>query len=43
MTVVARIQLNGVRGGTLVDTTIIVAASEEDDEGRWVKHKGRRR
>ncbi len=30
-----------VKTGTLVDATIIASASEADDEGRWVKHKGR--
>ncbi|MCQ1571683.1 IS5 family transposase [Neorhizobium galegae] len=30
-----------VKTGTLVDATIIISASEDDDEGRWVKHKGR--
>jgi IS5 family transposase len=30
-----------VKTGTLVDATIITSASEDDDEGRWVKHKGR--
>jgi len=30
-----------VKAGTLVDATIIVSASEEDIEGRWVKHKGK--
>lgn len=31
-----------VKTGTLVDATIISSASEEDGDGRWVKHKGRR-
>jgi IS5 family transposase len=31
-----------VKAGTLVDATIIASASEGDDEGRWVKHKGKR-
>ena len=31
-----------VKIGTLVDVTIIASASEEDGDGRWVKHKGRR-
>jgi IS5 family transposase len=31
-----------VKTGTLVDATIIASASEGDDEGRWVKHKGKR-
>lgn len=26
---------------TLVDATIIASASKADDDGRWVKHKGR--
>ena len=30
-----------VKTGTLVDATIIVSASKEDDEGHWVKHKGK--
>ena len=30
-----------VKAGTLVDATIIASASEEDEEGRWVKHKGK--
>jgi IS5 family transposase len=30
-----------VKTGTLVDATIIASASEDDDDGRWVKHKGR--
>jgi len=28
-----------VKTGTLVDATIIVSASKEDDEGHWVKHR----
>lgn len=31
-----------VKTGTLVDATIIVSASEQDDDARWVKHKGKR-
>jgi IS5 family transposase len=31
-----------VKTGTLVDATIIASASEDDDDGRWVKHKGKR-
>jgi len=31
----------GVKTGTLVDATVVASASEGDDEGRWVKHKGR--
>ncbi len=31
-----------VKTGTLVDATIIASASVEDDDGRWVKHKGKR-
>lgn len=31
-----------VKTGTLVDATIIASASEDDDDARWVKHKGRR-
>lgn len=30
-----------VKTGTLVDATIIASASEEDDDARWVKHKGK--
>ena len=30
-----------VRTGTLVDTTIIASASEDDEEGHGVKHKGK--
>jgi IS5 family transposase len=30
-----------VKAGTLVDAMIIASASEDDDEGRWVKHKGK--
>lgn len=30
-----------VKAGTLVDATIIASASEDDDEARWVKHKGK--
>jgi IS5 family transposase len=30
-----------VKTGTLVDATIVASASEDDDEDRWVKHKGR--
>lgn len=30
-----------VKVGTLVDATIITSASEDDADGRWVKHKGR--
>ncbi|MER9204041.1 hypothetical protein NKH74_33970 [Mesorhizobium sp. M0933] len=30
-----------VKTGTLVDATIIASASEDDEEGHWVKHKGR--
>ncbi|MCP2001275.1 IS5 family transposase [Nitrobacter winogradskyi] len=31
-----------VKVGTLVDATIIASASEDDVDGRWVKHKGKR-
>ncbi len=31
-----------VKTGTLVDATIIASVSEDDDEARWVKHKGKR-
>ncbi|WP_257558187.1 transposase [Sphingobium sp. CFD-2] len=31
-----------VKTGTLADATIITSASEQDDDGRWVKHKGKR-
>ena len=30
-----------VKTGTLVDATTIASASEDDDEARWIKHKGR--
>jgi IS5 family transposase len=30
-----------VKVGTLVDATIIASASEDDGDGRWVKHKGK--
>lgn len=30
-----------VKTGTLVDATVIASASEGDDDGRWVKHKGK--
>lgn len=30
-----------VKIGTLVDATIIASATEADDDGHWVKHKGR--
>lgn len=30
-----------VKTGSLVDATIIASASETDEDGRWVKHKGR--
>jgi IS5 family transposase len=30
-----------VKAGTLVDATIITSATEDDDEARWVKHKGK--
>jgi transposase, IS5 family len=30
-----------VKTGTLVDATIVASASEDDPDGRWVKHKGR--
>jgi IS5 family transposase len=30
-----------VKTGTLVDATIIMSASEGDDDARWVKHKGK--
>ena len=30
-----------VKTGTLVDATIVASASEADEDGRWVKHKGR--
>ena len=31
-----------VKTGTLVDATIIASASEDDEDARWVKHKGKR-
>lgn len=30
-----------VKTGTLVDATIIASSSKDDDEARWVKHKGK--
>lgn len=30
-----------VKTGTMVDATVIASASEEDEDGRWVKHKGK--
>lgn len=30
-----------VKTGTLIDATIIASASEDDDDARWVKHKGK--
>ncbi len=30
-----------VKTGTIVDATIIASASKDDDEARWVKHKGK--
>jgi transposase, IS5 family len=30
-----------VKTGTIVNATIIASASEDDDDARWVKHKGR--
>jgi IS5 family transposase len=30
-----------VKTGTLVDATIIASASEDDEGGHWIKHKGR--
>ncbi len=40
------IQLNAkairVKAGTIVDATIIASASEDDGDGRWVKHRGKR-
>ena len=30
-----------VKTGTIVDATIIASASKDDDDARWVKHKGR--
>ena len=42
-TVTAQLKAKAIRikTGTLVDATIITSASQGDDEGRWVKHKGR--
>lgn len=31
-----------VKTGTIVDATIIASASKGDEEGRWVKHKGKK-
>jgi IS5 family transposase len=30
-----------IKTGTLVDATIIASASKDDDEARWLKHRGR--
>jgi transposase, IS5 family len=30
-----------VKTGTLVDATIIASSSKDDEEGHWIKHKGR--
>ncbi|MER8699585.1 hypothetical protein [Mesorhizobium sp. M1273] len=30
-----------MKAGTVVDAAIIASASEDDEEGHWVKHKGR--
>lgn len=30
-----------VKTGTMVDATVIASASEEDEDGRWVRHKGK--
>ena len=30
-----------VKTGTMVDATVIASVSEEDEDGRWVKHKGK--
>jgi len=42
-TVTAELKARAIRvkTGTLVDATIIASASEADEDGRWVKHKGR--
>lgn len=42
-TVTAELKARAIRvkTGTLVDATIIASASETDEDGRWVKHKGR--
>lgn len=31
-----------VKTGTLIDATIFASATEDDDDARWVKHKGKR-
>ena len=36
-----RAQAVRVKTGTLVDAAVIASASQDDDEARWVKHKGR--
>ena len=43
MTVTAQLKSRAVtvKTGTLVDATIIASASEEDEDARWVKHKGK--
>jgi IS5 family transposase len=42
-TVTAQLKARAIRvkTGTLVDATIIASASKDDDEARWVKHKGK--
>ncbi len=42
-TVTAQLKVRAVtvKTGTMVDATVIASASEEDDDGRWVKHKGK--
>jgi transposase, IS5 family len=42
-TVTAQLKAKAVtiKTGTLVDATIIASASEDDDDARWVKHKGK--
>ncbi|MEP7351384.1 MAG: IS5 family transposase [Sphingorhabdus sp.] len=44
LAVTAQLKSKAVTGktGTLVDATIIASASEDDDDARWVKHKGKR-
>jgi IS5 family transposase len=37
-----RRQQVSVKQGTLVDATIIASASKDDEDARWIKHKGRK-
>lgn len=41
VTVQLRAKAIRIKTGTLVDATVVASASEADEEGHWVKHKGR--